>query len=149
MTVNTSICHNIVFWSMLLLLLLCQTSCNTPDPIDNDLNLLQGFWEDTDSSNNISITIKGDSLYFYKQADFWYKATFSLPINTEPKQLSATIGDSVPPTDNSDQVVIAIYKIQDGILTLATNGGSDAIPASFANAASRYELRKVQPRARD
>ena len=41
-------------------------------------------------------------------------------------------------------MVYAIFKIEDGTLTLAETDGSDEPPESFASASSRYVVKKVQ-----
>lgn len=129
---------------MLLLFSLCQTGCATDDPIAHELKQLQGHWEGQELQGKTSITIADDSLYFYRRSDLWYKATFVLPAITDPRQLHATITDSAPPKRDIGYEIIAIYKIEDGMLTLATDGGSDSLPQSFAVAANRYELRKAK-----
>jgi hypothetical protein len=42
-------------------------------------------------------------------------------------------------------VVVVIYKIEEGTLTLATDNGSEDALKVFEDAPNRYELRKVQP----
>jgi hypothetical protein len=42
-------------------------------------------------------------------------------------------------------VIFAIFKIEDGTLLLAEDDGSDKPPKTFADASSRYTVRKVQP----
>ena len=78
----------------------------------------------------------------------------TLPAGTNPKQLHATI-KGCPPSQASSigKVVVAIFKIEDGTLTLATGNGDGEAPKSFeatgANGPNRYELRKVQPQKKD
>ncbi len=42
-------------------------------------------------------------------------------------------------------MVVVIFKIEDGTLTLATGNGAEEAPKGFEAAPNRYELRKVQP----
>lgn len=99
----------------------------------------------------ITITISSNSLHFHRDASFWFETTFTLPAGTDPKQLRATIKACAPGQESSlGQVVVAIYKIEDGTLTLVALGDDDKErPKSFEAAEvkglSRYELRKVQP----
>lgn len=66
------------------------------------------------------MTISGNSLNFHAREDFWYETTFTLPAGTDPQQLHATIiKDSSPQQADIGTVVVAIFKIEDGTLTLA------------------------------
>ncbi len=106
---------------------------------------LQGYWEGDGPPGKISITITGDALRYETEQGDWFETTFTLPAGTEPQQLHATIRDCSPPASGIGEVVFAIMKIEDGTLTLAVNDGADAPPTSFADASSRYILRKGQP----
>jgi len=46
-------------------------------------------------------------------------------------------------------VVFAIFKIEDGTLTLAEDDMSDKPPKTFAAATSRYVVNKVQPQKKN
>jgi uncharacterized protein (TIGR03067 family) len=122
-------------------------------PIAVELQLLQGTWEGgvvgDKSHEKIIITITGNSLHFHRDTNFWFETTIALPAGTDPKQLHATIKDCAPPADSIGKVVAAIFKIEDGRLTLATSGsGPEETPKSFEatedKGLTRYELRKVQ-----
>ena len=120
-----------------------------PTPIAAELKPLQGYWEGEGAGGKCSITITGNSLH-YRAGTNWWKTTFTLPAGTDPQQLHATIKDSSPPTNGIGQVVRAIFKIEDGTLTLATGGdGDEEMPKGFEatedKGLTRYELRKVQP----
>jgi len=130
------------------------TACqSTPTPIDAELKPLQGYWEGEGAGGKCSITITGDSLYYYGRTDFWFKTTFTLPAGTYPKQLHATLKDCATPTgDSIGKVVFAIFKIEDGTLTLETlaeDDMSDQRPKTFANASNRYVLKQVQPQKKN
>jgi uncharacterized protein (TIGR03067 family) len=123
-------------------------------PIAVELQRLQGTWEGVlvgqEKNGNIAITITGNSLHFHRDTNFWFETTFTQPVGTDPKQLHATIKDCAPGQESSvGKVVVAIYKIEDGTLTLVPLGGDEEMPKSFeateAKGLTRYELRKVQP----
>lgn len=118
------------------------------------LHPLQGIWEGVmvgqEKDGKITITVTGDSLHFHRDTNFWFETTMTLPAGTNPKQLHATI-KSCPPSQASSigQVVVAIFKIEDGKLTLVTGSGDGEAPKSFEttgdNGLNRYELRKGSP----
>jgi uncharacterized protein (TIGR03067 family) len=123
-------------------------------PIAVELQLLQGTWEGVvvgdQSHEKITITVTGNSFHFHRDTNFWFETTIAPPAGTDPKQLHATI-KGCPPSqaDSIGTVVGAIFKIEDGTLTLAAYDMSDEPPKSFEaaedNGLTRYELRKVQP----
>ena len=133
----------------------------TNQPTAAELQLLQGTWEGVlvgdKSHGNIAITITGNSFHFHRDTNFWFDTTITLPAGTDPKQLYATI-KGCPPSqaDSIGKVVGAIFKIEDGTLTLATGGGDsspEGTPKSFEapedKGLTRYELRKVQPQKKN
>lgn len=134
-----------------------KANAATNRPTAAELELLRGTWEGVtvgDPSNQkITITFTGNSLHFHRDSNFWFETTFTLPSGTDPRQLHATIKNSAPPTNGVGQVVRAIFKIEDGKLTLvALNDDGEEAPKSFKAAEdkglSRYELRKVQPKTK-
>ena len=121
------------------------TGCrSTPTPIAAELKPLQGYWEGEGAGGKCSITITGKSLH-YRAGTNWWKTTFTLPAGTDPQQLHATIRDSSPPTNGIGTMVFAIFKIEDGTLTLAEDDTSDKPPKTFLGATSRYVVKQVQP----
>ena len=131
------------------------TACqSTPTRTAAELKRLQGYWEGEGAGGKCFITIMGNSLH-YRVGTNWYKTTFTLPPGTDPQQLHATIKDCAPPTNNAvGKVVFAIFKIEDGTLTLAARGdGAEDMPKSFEatedKGLTRYELRKVQPQKKN
>ena len=127
--------------------------CAANQPIAVELKPLQGTWEGVmvgqEKDGKITITITGNSLHFHRDTNFWFDTTITLPAGTNPKQLHATI-KGCPPQDSIGQVVVAIFKIEDGTLTLATGNGDGEAPKSFeATGLNRYELRKVQPQKKN
>jgi uncharacterized protein (TIGR03067 family) len=126
-------------------------------PTAVELQLLQGTWEGVweggvagdKSHEKITITITGNSFLFHRDTNFWFDTTITLPAGTDPKQLHATI-KGCPPSqaDSIGKVVGAIFKIEDGTLTLADYAMSGEPPKTFADATSRYVVKKVQPQTK-
>ena len=141
--------------------LTANAKCAANQPTAVELQLLQGTWEgvwegvvaDDKSHEKITITITGNSFHFHRDTNFWFDTTITLPAGTDPKQLHATIKGCPPAqADSIGKVVGAIFKIEDGTLTLATGGrdsSPEGTPKSFEatedKGLTRYELRKVQP----
>lgn len=129
--------------------------CAVNQPIAVELKPLQGKWEGVmvghEKDGRITVTITGDSLHFHRDTNFWFETTMAVPAGKNPKQLHATI-KACPPSqaDSIGQVVVAIFKIEDGTMTLATGNGDGEAPKSFeASGLNRYELRKVQPQKKN
>jgi len=93
-------------------------------------------------TNTITVKVTGNSLHFHGDTNFWFETTITLPAGTEPQQLHATIKRGA---NSIGQVVVVIFKIEDGTLTLATDNGAGEALKVFEAAPNRYELRKVQP----
>jgi len=94
------------------------------------------------AQQKITITVSGNSLHFHRDSNFWFETTITLPAGTEPQQLHATIKRGA---NSIGEVVVVIFKIEDGTLTLATDNGAGEALKVFEAAPNRYELRKVQP----
>jgi len=129
---------------------------------------LQGSWEGVqagrESAGKYTVTITGNSLrYQAPNPNEWYETTFTLRAGTDPQELHATITDA-PGPDHIGSVVVVIFKIEDGTLTLAglegpakddtlfeTEDGDsnlvelDSRPDPFENRMFRFDLRRVQP----
>ena len=101
-----------------------------------------------EKDGKIIITITGNSLRFHRDTNFWFDTTFTLPAGTDPKQLHATIKNCAD-KDSIGKVVLAIFKIEDGTLTLAGIRTPDSAPEPPINFDSentmsgRFELRKL------
>ena len=138
-----------------LLFAVLFTACQSkPTPTAAELSRLQGHWEGDAAAGKSSITITGNSLRYYARTDFWFETTFTLPAGTNPQQLRATIKDSSPPTNSIGQVVVAIFKIEDGTLTLAYNQDPEgpppnAFPSDANSPFPRIDLKKVQPQKKN
>jgi uncharacterized protein (TIGR03067 family) len=139
--------------------LLClQAGCTTHSPTASELHRLQGTWEGVvvgdKARDKITITITGDSFHFHRDSNFWFATTITLPEGTDPQQLRATIKHSAPPEDSIGKVVVAIFKIEDGILTFAMNQyarleAPKSFEANEEKGTIRYEFRKVQPQKKN
>jgi hypothetical protein len=149
MTLKGALAFTVGSLLMPCLLFCLQSGCTTHPPTASALQPLQGYWEGDGAAGKCSITITGSSLHFHARTDFWYETTFALPAGTAPQQLHATIKNSSGPTNGIGQVVFAIVKIEDGVLTLAVDDMSDKPPKTFPGASSHYNLKKVQPQARN
>jgi uncharacterized protein (TIGR03067 family) len=142
-------------WSAALSFAALFTACqSTPTRNAAELRRLQGHWEGDAAAGKSSITITGNSLHYYARTDFWFETTFTLPAGTDPQQLRATIKDSSPPTNAIGQVVVAIFKIEDGTLTLAYSQDSEgppptAFPSDPNSPVARIDLRKVEPQKKN
>ena len=142
-------------FSLLLpcLLLGLQAGCTTNEPTASELQRLQGKWEGVgqEKDGKITITFTGNSLHFHRDTNFWFETTFTLPAGTDPQQLHATIKrSSPPPNDPIGELVVAIFKIEDGTLTLAMNQFAAREPpksfeANEEKEMSFHEFRNVQP----
>lgn len=134
--------------------LAANLKCAVIPPIAAELQLLQGTWEGVreeadaveKSTEKITITITGSSFHFHRDTNFWFETTITLPPGTDPKQLHATIRNCPPAqADSIGKVVGAIFKVDDGTLTLADYVLPGEPPKSFAAAMSRYVMKKIQP----
>ena len=109
---------------------------------------LQGTWvghlENDETGGEVSITIKGNSFRFHRDANFWFETTIALREETEPTQLLATIVRSAPSQDSSvGKVVPAIFKIEGGTMTIGAFADVEEPPMGFQDidAANLYKLR--------
>jgi uncharacterized protein (TIGR03067 family) len=108
---------------------------------------LEGAWRGTEVTPGqqgvASLTISGQSLEFHgADASDWCKGTFILRENTDPKQLVGTITDCSS-TDVIGKMVYAIYKIDDGTLTITGSAPGDAnVPAAFNTYGARQFVLK-------
>jgi uncharacterized protein (TIGR03067 family) len=147
-------------FSLILIADGAEESPRAPKRTAAELKRLQGKWEGVvagdKSGDKITITITGNSFHFHRDKDFWFETTITLPAGTDPQQLHATIKGNAPSQGSNaiGKVVVAIFKIEDGTLTLAARGdGSEETPMSFEAVEDKgltiYELRKVQPQKKN
>ena len=167
MTRKESLDLTVLALLMSCLLLCVPAGCTTRPSTASALQRLQGTWEgagrwqktpggplveEEGGAMNGTITITANSLHYYRDTCFWYETTFTLPAGTDPQQLHATIKNCAD-RESIGNVVVAIFKIEDGTLTLAMNQfDQEHPPGSFEppksseehKAMARYELRKVR-----
>jgi len=106
-------------------------------PKQSDLEALQGSWKgrtvrDT-PEHECSFVISGKTFEFYDntETNLWYKGTFSLREDTQPRQYIAVISDC-PFPQYAGKTSMAIYKIEGDILTITANEpGNSAVPYAF------------------
>jgi uncharacterized protein (TIGR03067 family) len=116
---------------------LAGLGCAKSDDSDSsDMAALQGTWvgnEAGEQGNQCKLVIQGDTLEFHgPNPQEWYKATFVLDEQAQPKAIDAHIHECGLP-EYVDKVVKAIYSIEQDTFTLAGNEpGSDTRPAAFA-----------------
>jgi len=129
-----------------------NAQCAANQPTNAELQLLQGTWQGfslqretgdgpiVKGTNTVTVTVTGNSLHFHRDTNFWFDTTITPVAGTEPKQLHATIKRGASSTG---AVIVVIFKLEDGTLTLATDNGSAEALKVFEDAPNRYELRKV------
>jgi len=123
MTTKTSLAVTTLSMLMPCALIRAQAACTTNQPTTAQTQPLQGTWKGVlvgqESVGKVTITITGNSLRFQgSSTNEWYETTFTLPTETNPQQLRATI-TGCQRTNDIGTVVRAIFKIEDGTLTLA------------------------------
>jgi uncharacterized protein (TIGR03067 family) len=111
-------------------------------PSQSDTLTLQGTWAGQEVGSKIpgssSLVLTGNNMEFFgADTNEWYKATFTLHNDTTPKQMVVQITDC-PAPQYVGKTANAIYKIEDGKLTLTGNEpGNPAMPASFDSPGAR------------
>jgi uncharacterized protein (TIGR03067 family) len=114
-----------------------------------ELAALQGTWKGTEvgkeAKGTCTITVDGSAIRFQGwHKDEWYKGTFKLAPDKKPKQLHATVTDC-PVPEFVGKTSHAIYKIQDGTLTLvARRPGDPGTPSGFEDEESRKFVLKLE-----
>ena len=98
--------------------------------------VLQGTWKGQDAAGNApgvaTLVLSGTNLEL-QAADprEWYKATFTLLEDKNPKQMLVTITACADP-QYVGKTACAIYQIQDGALTIASREpGNTNVPTRF------------------
>lgn len=129
--------------SVLLTLLCCfgvlVSGCSkshTSDSQKSDSAIMQGTWSGQQvgvyTQVSPSLIIQSNYLEFHgADSREWYKATFTLRPDTNPKRLDAVVTDC-PLPKYVGQTAHAIYKIEDGKLMLdASEPGDPTVMATF------------------
>jgi uncharacterized protein (TIGR03067 family) len=122
------------------------------DPQSEELAALQGTWKGTETGHEAkgtcTITVEGSAVRFQGwHKDEWYKGTFKLILGQKPKQLHAKVTDC-PVPEFVGKTSHAIYRIQDGTLTLvARRPGDPGTPSGFEDSKSRkFVLKNTEPK---
>jgi uncharacterized protein (TIGR03067 family) len=128
-------------------------STTTPESANvkkSDSALLQGTWTGQEiggsASGSPSLVIAGTTIEFHGATpQEWYKATFTLREDTNPKQFDAILTECSFP-QYVGKIGRAIYKLEDGKLTLTGNEpGNPIVPSSFdAPGARQFILNRKQ-----
>ena len=102
----------------------------------SDLAAIQKSWRGQEgagaAARTNSLVLSGNNLDFHgANPQEWYKGTFTLHEDTTPKQMIVVITDCAAP-QYVGKTANAIYKIENGTLTIAGNEpGNPAMPAAF------------------
>ncbi len=122
-----------------------------PAPADPKSVPLQGKWEGVEagreSDGKCTLTITGQTIHLQAaNKGEWYQATFTLPADTTPQQLVATITDCPAPAFVGKSA-FSIFKLEDGTLTLVGHapGDPDAPKAFEGDATARKFVFKKVP----
>lgn len=134
-----------VFSLVIVLTLIGFAGCSRHKP---DSVALQGAWQGSQkgqSQAGDSLTLSGDKLEFHTaNGQEWYKGTFTLHEDTNPKQMTVVITDCAAP-QYVGKTANAIYRIENGTLTIAAyEPGNAAIPTSFSAQGLRVMDFKMQ-----
>lgn len=109
---------------------------------------LQGKWQGKEAGDNspgmATLVCSGSNLEFHgADPHEWYKGTFTLHPDANPKQLVMVITEC-PFPQYVGKTANAIYRIEDGTLTLAGNEpGDPAMPAAFDRPGDRQFVFKA------
>jgi uncharacterized protein (TIGR03067 family) len=108
------------------------TGCSkTPKP---DAKVVQGTWkgQEANAPGSASLVMTGTNLEFHgANPQEWYKGTFTLREDTNPKQMIVVITEC-PEPKYVGKTACAIYQIQDGVITFAGHEPGDTnVPATF------------------
>jgi uncharacterized protein (TIGR03067 family) len=113
-----------------------EAAGKSESPAKSDLAMIQKSWhceEGGDAAKGTnSLVLSGNNLEFRTaNPQEWYKGTFTLHEDTTPKQMIVVITDCAAP-QYIGKTANAIYKIENGTLTIAGNEpGNPAMPAAF------------------
>jgi len=132
--------------AVLIAVLFGAVGCATPHKSDSAT--LQGTWQGREAGDNPGgpcyLVISGNNLDFRgANADEWYKGTFTLREDTNPRQLVGIVTECGAP-DYVGKTAYVIYRIEGDILTLAGNEpGNPEVPFGFdAPHARRFEFKR-------
>lgn len=138
---------NNILMPVLCAMAMLASGCATTVP-KSDSAALQGTWKGQEvsrrSEGTCSLTISGNAVEFIgADTNEWYKGTFILREDADPKQLVAAITEC-PMAQYQGKTTYAIYRLENGTLTLTGNEpGNPEVPASFdAPGARKFVFQK-------
>ena len=108
----------------------------SPAPPKAMATAFEGSWKGRDVTPGhegpASLVVSGGNLEFHgADSDDWLKGTFTLHQETDPKQFVGVVTECAS-ADNIGKKAYAIYKIEDGTLTITgTDLGDPNFPSSF------------------
>ena len=123
------------------------SGCSKSHPPDSAT--LKGTWKGQEISargnGSASLVLSGANLEFHgADPNEWYKATFTLHEDTNPKQLVAVITEC-PAPQYVGKTANAIYRIEGGTLTITGNEpGNPAMPTAFDAPGARQIVFKME-----
>jgi uncharacterized protein (TIGR03067 family) len=108
----------------------------------SDAAAMQGTWKGKSVRDNpehqVTFVVSGKTFDFHDETETnnWYKGTFTLKEDSSPRQFIAKITEC-PFPQYVGKTSKAIYKIEDGTLTITANEpGKEEMPADFDSAES-------------
>ena len=131
------------FGLITIVLFLAAAGCSKTKP---DAVALKGTWQAQENGKPAGSLVLADGNLEYHGADprEWYKATYTLHEDTNPKQMIIMINDC-PFTNYVGKTANAIYRIENGVLTIAgCEPGNPAMPTGFGGPGVRLMSFKMQ-----
>jgi uncharacterized protein (TIGR03067 family) len=119
-----------------------EKSEGTGQKAKSDQAAMQGAWKGKSVRDNpehqVTFVVAGKNFDFHDDTETnnWYKGTFTLKEDSSPKQFIAKITEC-PFQQYVGKTSRAIYKIEDGTLTITANEpGKEEMPSDFDSAES-------------
>ena len=114
----------------------------------SDLDMMQGSWKGTEvggEDNAASLVVSGRKMEYHgANPKDWYKGTFTLRENTNPKQCVFEVVECASP-DYVGKNGNAIYELEGGVLKIAGNEpGKPEMPTSFDDPEARRFVFKLK-----
>jgi uncharacterized protein (TIGR03067 family) len=122
-----------------------QHKSDSPTPVSAtpDSVTLQGTWKGQEVANperSVSLVLSGTNLIFHgADSNDWCKGTFSLRPDTNPKQFIGVITDA-PDPQYIGKTANAIYRIEEGVLTITGHQPGDPDPPTAFDASDARQL---------
>jgi uncharacterized protein (TIGR03067 family) len=122
--------------------------CSKSNGPKADSAAIQGNWEGKEdpAKPSESLVLSGNTLEFHgSNPQEWYKGTFVLHEDANPKQMIITITDC-PFPKYVGKVANAIYRVENGTLTIAGNEpGKPNMPTGFDDQGARVIAFRASP----